>query len=198
MSCSAPALSLPRRSNSQSVTCDQTKHAGKGAQHAELHSGRKLRLYSFSMKRVVVRPRIQIPLLVMVFTIWTCIGATYFTSGDVLAKRDWFGIVLGFVSVLMGICGIWRALRLGVVIDDNGVRLRHFDSRDHLVPWSSVRSVECAQIDERLGLPLYGPILELGDGSGVLPIRALGSCSRQDAERKADRLRAFIISDGPT
>ncbi|WP_436532947.1 hypothetical protein [Actinoplanes sp. HUAS TT8] len=150
------------------------------------------------MRRIVIRPRIQVPLLVVLFTVWTLLGVTYFTNGDVLAQRDWFGIALGIMCVVTGPCGIWRALRLGAVIDDTGVRLRNFDSRDDLIPWSSVRSVECAQIDERSGLPLYGPVLDLGDDAGVLPIRLLGSYSRRDAERKAEKLRAFAVSNGPS
>lgn len=144
------------------------------------------------MDRIVVRPRVQIPLLVVLFAVWGLIGATYFTGGDVMAKRDWFGIVLGCALVTSGLVGIWRALRLGVVIDDNGLRIRGLDSRDRVIPWSEVTSVECAQIDVRSGLPLYGPVIVFGDCGEALPIRALGSYSRQDADRKVDRLRSHL------
>lgn len=147
------------------------------------------------MRRLVIRPRIQIPLLVVLFAMWTVLGSTYFTNGDVVAGRDWFGIVLGAVCVIMGVVGIWRALRLGVVIDAAGVRVRGFDSRDRVTPWSNVQSVECTQVDVRAGLPLYGPVIHLGGDAGDLPIRALGSYSRQDAERKVEQLRAFIAHD---
>jgi hypothetical protein len=126
---------------------------------------------------------------------WALLGVTYFTNGQVVAKRDWFGIVLGCVCVIMGLVGIWRALRLGVVIDAAGIRVRGLDTRDRVTPLGSVHSVECAQTDIRAGLPLYGPLIHLGGDLGDLPIRALGSYSRQDAERKVERLRTFIAHD---
>ena len=146
------------------------------------------------MKRVVVRPRVQVPVLVVLMTGWTLVGVTYFTNDDVVARRDWFGIALGIVSIAMGLTGIWRALCLGMVIDDTGLRLRHFDSRDRFIPWSDVRAVDCAQIDERAGIPLYAPVIEVADGA--FPVTAMGSYSRRDAERKADSLRAFVPAGG--
>jgi hypothetical protein len=145
------------------------------------------------MSRVVMRPRIQIPLLVVIFVVWTLIGVTYFTSGDVAAEREWFGIVLGCVLVTSGVAGIWRTLRLGVVIDEEGVRVRAFDSRDQVTPWSGVQSVDCVQVDVREGLPLYAPVICLDDDADVLEVRALGSFSRQDAERNAKQLRSFMV-----
>jgi hypothetical protein len=144
------------------------------------------------MSRIVIRPRIQIPILVVIFTVWTLLGVTYFTSGDVVAEREWFGMVLGCVLVTSGVAGIWRALRLGVVIDAGGVRVRGFDSRDKVTPWSAIQSVDCAQIDVRGDLPLYAPVLRLGDDAdAAMPLSALGSYSRQDAERKVEQMRSL-------
>ncbi len=142
------------------------------------------------MSRIVIRPRIQIPILVVVFTVWTLLGVTYFTSGNVVAERDWFGIVLGCVLVTSGVAGIWRAVRLGVVIDAEGVRVRGFDSRDQVTPWSAIQAVDCAQIDVRGGLPLYAAVLRLGDAA-AMPLSALGSYLCQDAERKVEQLRSL-------
>ncbi|MEV4539274.1 PH domain-containing protein [Asanoa sp. NPDC049518] len=140
------------------------------------------------MNRIVIRPRIQIPIMVVLFTVWTLLGVTYF-SADAVAKRAWFGLVLGCVLVTSGVAGIWRALRLGVVIDSGGVRVRGFDSRDKVTPWSAIQSVDCAQVDVRAGLPLYAPVLRLGDDAdAAIPLSALGSYSRQDAERKVQQL----------
>lgn len=111
---------------------------------------------------------------------------------DVLAERDWFGIVLGCLLVTSGMAGIWRTLRLGVVIGEEGVRVRGFDSRDQVTPWSAIQSVDCVQIDVRGGLPLYAPVLRLGDDA--MPLSALGSYSRQDAERKVAQLRSLKAS----
>ena len=142
------------------------------------------------MSRLVIRPRIQVTILVVLFAVWTLLGVTYFTSGDVLGERDWFGLVLGCVLVASGVAGIWRALRLGVVIDAGGVRVRGFDSRDQVTPWTAIQSIDCAQIDVRGGLPLYAPVLRLGDDAdAAIALSALGSYSRQDAERKAEQIR---------
>ncbi|GGM69410.1 PH domain-containing protein [Dactylosporangium sucinum] len=143
------------------------------------------------MNRIVMRPRIQIPFLVLAFTLWTLLGVVYFTFGDVVAKRDWVGIVLGCLLITSGVAGIWRALRLGVVIDEKGVRVRGFDSRDQLTPWSRIQSVDCVQIDVRGGLPLFAPALLLDDDADSMPLPALGSYSRQDVERKAEQLRSL-------
>jgi hypothetical protein len=140
------------------------------------------------MSRFVIRPRIQIPIMVVIFAVWILLGSTYFTSGDKVAERDWFGMVLGGVCVASGVVGIWRAVRLGVVIDAGGLRVRGFDSRDKVTPWSAIQSVECAQVDVRGGLPLYAPVLHL-DAGVVMPLSALGSYSRQDAERKVEQIR---------
>lgn len=142
--------------------------------------------------RIVIRPRIQIPVLVVIFAVWTLLGVTYFTSGDVLAERDSFGIGLGCLLVTSGMAGIWRALRLGVVIDGEGVRVRGFDSRDQVTPWSAIQSVDCVQIDVRAGLPLHAPVLRLGDDA--MPLSALGSYSRQDAERAVAELQSLKAS----
>jgi hypothetical protein len=116
------------------------------------------------------------------------LGVTYF-SGDAVAKRHWFGLLLGCVLVTSGVAGIWRALRLGVVIDPGGVRVRGFDSRDKATPWSAIQSIDCAQVDVRAGLPLYAPVLRLGDDAdAAIALSALGSYSRQDAERKVEQL----------
>src|ERR1700755_2034281 len=75
------------------------------------------------MSPITIRPRIQIALLVICFAVFLLIGTTYFNA-DVIAKRDWFGIILGVTIVPASLWGIWRALRLGIRIDDNGIRIR--------------------------------------------------------------------------
>jgi hypothetical protein len=45
------------------------------------------------MRCIVIRPRIQVPILVVLCVLWGLLGVTYFTNGDVVAKRDRFGIV---------------------------------------------------------------------------------------------------------
>jgi hypothetical protein len=149
------------------------------------------------MGHIVVRPRIQRPLLVVLFVIWGLLGVTYFTDGKTLANRDWFGITLGCVVIAMGVIGVWRALRLGVVIDSDGLRIRGFDSRDEVVPWSKVQSVQCEQVDQRAGLPLFAPVILTHDDE-ALPIRGLGSYSRSGAERRVEQLRNLMAGGART
>ncbi|MGK5679653.1 PH domain-containing protein [Actinoplanes sp. URMC 104] len=144
------------------------------------------------MERIVIRPRIQVPLLVGLFAMWTFVGASYFIDGETVAKHDWFGVGLGVLCLITGPVGIWRGLRLGTVIDRTGIRVRNFDSRDQVIPWSDVRSVECAEIDVRGGLPLYGPVIVLD--AVAFPVRLLGSYSRKDAQRKVEMLRGFGVT----
>lgn len=142
------------------------------------------------MQRVVIRPRIQRWLLTVLFAVWALLGLTFFTAGDVAAERDWFGLGLGAVLMASGLLGIWRGLRLGVVIDPTGVRERNFDSRDKVTPWSEVQAVDCEQVDVRAGMPLYAPVIRLA--ADTVAVKALGSYVRDDAERKAEQLRSLL------
>jgi hypothetical protein len=147
-------------------------------------------IYPAGMKRIVMRPRIQITLLVVIFGVFGLIGVTYFTEGDVIAERDWFGLILGCVLTIGGALGIWRTLRLGVVIDENGVRVRNLDRRDQVTAWRDVRAIDCEPIDSRAGMTIYGPVLRL-DGTDGLPVRVLGSYSQRHAETKTAELRGI-------
>jgi hypothetical protein len=143
------------------------------------------------MSRTVIKPRVQIAFLVAVFTVWALLGATYFTPGDALAQRDWVGIALGCLAVAGGVVGIWRALRLGLTIDKDGVHVRSFDSRDQITAWTAIQAIDCVQIDVRAGMPLYAPVLRLDDHADPMPLPALGSYSRRDVERRVEHLRTL-------
>jgi hypothetical protein len=54
-----------------------------------------------------------------------------------------------------------------------------------------VRAIECDEVDARAGLPIYGPVIHLNEDD-VLPVRALGSYRRLDAERKVAELRSYL------
>ncbi|WP_327039625.1 hypothetical protein [Micromonospora maris] len=148
------------------------------------------------MRPIVIRPRIQIPVLVVLSAVWALLGVTYFTSGDVVAGRDWFGIVLGSLLLVSGMAGVWRALRLGVVVDAAGVRVRSFDSRDQVIPWNSLQSIDCLQVDVRAGIPLYAPVLHFHSDVDVVPLPTLGSYSRHAVERTVDELRSLANGTG--
>ena len=145
------------------------------------------------MKRIVIRPRLQIPLLVLAFGIFGLLGVSLWTDAEILAKGDWFGITVGLALTVLGVLGIWRTLRLGVVIDGDGIRIRGLAGRDRVTPWQSVREIQCDKIDKRAGMPIYGPVIKLGD-ENTLPVRPLGSYSRSDAEQKVAQLRGFMSS----
>lgn len=97
------------------------------------------------MQRVVIRPRIQVAVLLAVFIMFGLLGLLYLTREEVLAGRYTFGAVLGVVCSLTGVGGVWRALRMGVVIDSEGVQVRSFDSRTVVTPWSAVEDIFCAR-----------------------------------------------------
>ncbi|MDG4780715.1 hypothetical protein O7614_13800 [Micromonospora sp. WMMD961] len=54
------------------------------------------------------------------------------------------------------------------------------------------------QIDVRGGLPLYAPVLRLGDDADAMPLSTLGSYSRQDAERVIEQLRSLKVGATPS
>ncbi|WP_116072497.1 YdbT family protein [Asanoa ferruginea] len=144
------------------------------------------------MSPITIRPRIQIAILVICFAVFLLIGTTYFNA-DVIAKRDWFGIILGVTIVPASLWGIWRALGLGIRIDDNGIRIRsQIDSRQRFIPWSQVESVECAAVDARAGITIHAPVLHFRDGTAPLPITGIGSYSIKAAEATTERLRALL------
>ncbi len=155
-------------------------------------------VYHPVMDRIVVKPRVQIAVAILILAVFMLLGLLYFTELDVVAERNWFGIGLALVCLVGGGVGVWRALRMGVVIDRHGVRVRGFDSRDQVTPWSEVDMVDCAQVDARAGLPVHAPVLVLAGGA-VEPVTVLGSYSRSDAERKVERLRELKAEhDGGT
>jgi len=145
------------------------------------------------VKRIVIRPRIQIPLLVLAFGIFGLLGVSLWTDEEILAKGDWFSIIFGVALTVLGVLGIWRTLRLGVVIDGDGIRIRGLAGRDQVMPWQSVREIQCDKIDKRAGMAIYGPVIQLADDN-KLPVRPLGSYSRSEAEQKVAQLRAFMTA----
>jgi len=143
------------------------------------------------MTRIVMKPRGQITVLIVVFGLFALIGTTYFTNGNVGANRDWFGVSLGCALTIGGAIGIWRSLRLGVVIDEAGVRIRSLDKRDKVTPWRDVEAIDCERVEVRAGMLLYAPVLHL-DGDS-LPLMVLGSYAQSGAEAHAAKLR--ILKD---
>lgn len=143
------------------------------------------------MRRIVVRPWIQVSVLTGAFGVFGLIGVGMFLDGQTVAERDWFGIAIGTMCLLLGVVGLWRTARLGMVMDERAVRVRGLDSRDRVIAWNEIESIECVQVDERMGLPIFAPVLVLGRDKGALPVPALGSYKREGAERKAERLRAL-------
>jgi hypothetical protein len=92
--------------------------------------------------------------------------------------------------------GIWRALRLGLTIDQDGVCVRSFDGRDQITPWTAIQAIDCVEVDVRAGLPLYAPVLHLGDHADPIPLPTLGSYSRRDVERRVEHLRTLKTGAG--
>ncbi|WP_144128041.1 hypothetical protein [Catellatospora sichuanensis] len=59
-----------------------------------------------------------------------------------------------------------------------------------VTPWSEVEDIFCAQVDERVGLPVHGPVLRLG--GALMPLRTLGSYSLTGAQARVDQLRGLM------
>ncbi|MFC7532341.1 hypothetical protein [Actinoplanes sp. GCM10030250] len=144
------------------------------------------------MRRVVARPRVQIFVLVAIFLMFGLIGGMYLTAGDLLAGDNLFGTILGCLLVPGAILGVWRALRVGIVIDEVGIRIRNLDSRDRVIPWARIESIECEQIGMRGVLPLFAPVIRPCDDADGFVVRPLGSYVRAHAERRTERLRTFM------
>src|SRR5262245_49362614 len=134
----------------------------------------------------------------MVFSIFILVGVAGLTSSDIGTKRDSGWIVAGYMpGLLIGVWGVLRTLRLGVVIDASGIRVRGFGLRDQVTPWNEVESIACEQVDNRAGLPLYAPVIRLAGTSGEeVPVRPLATYSLKDAQRKTELLRG--LSGSPT
>ena len=155
--------------------------------------------YGVRMTRVVVRPRIKMVLFIIVSDVFALAGLSYLAKGQVFADRNVLGIGLGFLLTLIGAVGVWRALRLGVVIDQSGLRVRRFAAGDRLLTWTDVQSIGCEKIFLRGGRPFYAPVLHLA-GIGRVAAQELGSHALEEAEQKAADLRGLQLaapSHGP-
>ncbi|BCJ76942.1 hypothetical protein CS0771_64860 [Catellatospora sp. IY07-71] len=144
----------------------------------------------------MARPRIRIVLLFIVSDVFVLLGLSYLKNGHVIAERDWLGVALACALTLVGLLGIWRALRQGVVIDQDGLLVRSFSRPDRTLTWDHVSSIDCGQVFLRGGRPLYAPILQI-DGVGRLPVSELGSHSLEEAEQRAADLRSLQAARTP-
>lgn len=142
------------------------------------------------MTRVVVRPRIRMVLLIIVANALVLLGLSLLANGDVVAERTWLGVGLGCALTLAGAAGFWRAVRLAVVIDQSGLRVRRFLSGDRLLTWADVQSIGGEKIFLRGGRPFYAPVLQV-EGLGRLAAAELGSPSQEQAEQNAADLRGL-------
>lgn len=142
------------------------------------------------MTRVVARPRIRIALFMVLSDAFALAGLSYLANGHVVADRNWLGVALGCVLTICGGLGVWRALRLGVVIDQSGLLVRRFAAADKTLTWTAVRSISPEKLFLRGGRPFFAPVLEV-DGLGRLSVQELGSHAVEEAERNAADLRGL-------
>jgi Bacterial PH domain len=125
-------------------------------------------------------------------------------AGDIIAKREWFGLILYPLIGIYSIVGIWLAVRMGVAVDEQGLTLRTF-GRSRRIPWYAIDGIECDAYDARLVFSLYAPIITLApehsrqpSSFGLpkpttkvaerIPLGAVGSYRRATAERRTDEL----------
>ncbi|MBY8875875.1 PH domain-containing protein [Micromonospora sp. PLK6-60] len=148
------------------------------------------------MKRQVYRSWGQITALAASWGLFLLVSLLSFGGADgTLAQRDHVGTVLYAVIVVGSLVALWRTFRLGVVVDEGGLRLRSL-GRDEWIPWSSVVSISCENVDSRFGIPIYGPLIEVAPGPedepGNIPMSAMASYRRSTAQARTDALASRI------
>jgi hypothetical protein len=140
------------------------------------------------MTRVIIRPWAKIPTRVAFSVLLVAFGPWS------VVTRDWLEIGFGTLATIVGVFCLWRALRMAVVIDSDGIRVRSFDDRGGFAPWSAIKTIECGRMVTRVWGPIYGPIIRVGTGRAIV-VLPLGSYSRTRAELKTAKLRGFMSPD---
>lgn len=148
-------------------------------------------LYSRAVQRATYRPWVQRVVLVVVMAVLLLISVSGFTVGDIIARRDWFAIILYGLTAAASVPGIWLAARLGVVVDERGIHLHNF-GRGRFIPWSQVSDVSCVVYDRRAGLPLFAPAVQINGEDAPVVLSALGSYREDDAERRTEAIRSLL------
>ena len=59
-----------------------------------------------------------------------------------LDYHDVFSIVVGVATAAFSVVVLWLALRMGVVVDQRGVRLRQI-GRGRFIPWAGITGIRC-------------------------------------------------------
>lgn len=140
------------------------------------------------MTRVIIRPWAKIPTRVALSVVLIGFGPWSAVT------RDRLEIAFGCLATIVGVFVLWQAVRMAVVIDSDGIRVRSFDDRGGFAPWSAIRTVECGPMVTRIWGPTYGPIIRVRTGRAV-PVLPLGSYSRARAELTTAKLRGFMNPD---
>lgn len=160
------------------------------------------------MSRHVYRSWLQSTLLTIVMATFLLISILAYTIGGIVAQREWFGLILYPIIGVSSIVGIWLAVRIGVVIDEQGIRLRNF-GRGRRLPWDAIDHVDCGACDNRLMFILYAPVAVLVPEKsrqpslfGVptsstrvaerIPLTVLGSYVEATAQLRAEQLVADL------
>jgi len=152
------------------------------------------------MSRRVYRSTVQAALLTIGMLAFLLIAIASFIDGDMVAKRDWFGLILYPIIGVASIIGIWLAVRLGVVVDHEGLQLRGF-GRGRRIPWAAVDSIQCRAYTDRLFAPVIALTIDYSTQRKFLglpmsttktaervTLTALGSYRRATAQRRTDQL----------
>jgi hypothetical protein len=143
------------------------------------------------MQRTTYRPWIQRTVIVLAMTAFLLIGVTMFTMDDMVARRDWFAIILYGLTIVFSVPGIWLGARLGVVVDERGVRFHNF-GRGRFISWDQVTEVSCVTYD-RGGPPLYVPEVQVRGEQTPLALTVLGSYRQEAAQRHTEAIRSRLV-----
>jgi hypothetical protein len=94
------------------------------------------------------------------------------------------------VLALSVAAGLWLALRLGVLVDEGGLRIRRFGPA-RAVPWTAVDDIDCDVVAVHGLLGFYAPVLISGPDQIV--VRTLGSYRREIADQRTRDLRVAYV-----
>ncbi|MFJ8578133.1 PH domain-containing protein [Micromonospora sp. NPDC093277] len=148
------------------------------------------------MTRRVYRVWFQTIVLTAAMAVFLLISVSMFTVGDEWSRSDPFSLVLYSVIGVGSLFGIWLALRMGVVVDERGIRIRNF-GRGRFIRWQDVAALSCEVYDVRLGFPLYAPVVRMAvpsepSDAASVPLAALGSYRSRVAQRRTGALAALV------
>jgi hypothetical protein len=137
----------------------------------------------------------QTILLVLVTATFLLIAVLALTIGDDFTRSDPFSIVLYSVIGVGAVLGLWLAVRMGVVVNQQGIRLRAF-GRGQFVRWSTIKAIACEPRADRFGFVRHTPVVYVAaHNTEPEPVHldAMGSYNEIRAQRRTKTLTDLTL-----